>query len=68
VADGKLVPILRAYEPESIPVNLLHIERRGKSGKIRSFVEFVTETLRGNANLQCADGQCAPDQVSEAGS
>ncbi len=73
VASGNLVPILRAYEPESIPVNLLHIERRGKSGKIRSFVEFVTETLRENANLQCADGltsegQCTPEGVGSTGS
>jgi DNA-binding transcriptional LysR family regulator len=52
VSAGSLVPILRDYEPESIPVNLLHLERRGSSGKIRSFVEFVTETLRENAYLQ----------------
>jgi DNA-binding transcriptional LysR family regulator len=52
VSAGSLVPILRNYEPESIPVNLLHLERRGSSGKIRSFVEFVTEKLRGNAYLQ----------------
>lgn len=56
VASGKLVPILSAYEPGSTPVNLLHVERRGTSGKIRSFVEFVTETLRNNADLQCASG------------
>jgi DNA-binding transcriptional LysR family regulator len=70
VESGSLVPILRAYEPESMPVNLLHIERRGKSGKIRSFMEFVTETLRQNAHLQCGDGmtstgECAPDPVSD---
>jgi DNA-binding transcriptional LysR family regulator len=56
VASGILVPILRAYEPESTPVNLLHIERRGSSGKIRSFVEFVTETLRKNAHLHFGEG------------
>jgi DNA-binding transcriptional LysR family regulator len=52
VLDGSLVPILTAFEPESIPVNLLHVERRGASGKIRAFVEFVTETLRKNVHLQ----------------
>lgn len=56
VAAGKLVPILRAYEPESTPVNLLHVERRGTSGKIRSFMEFVTETLRKNTHLQYENG------------
>ncbi|WP_158905841.1 LysR family transcriptional regulator [Burkholderia sp. L27(2015)] len=52
VLSGSLVPILTAFEPESIPVNLLHVERRGASGKIRAFVEFVTETLRNNVHLQ----------------
>ncbi|HKR44562.1 MAG TPA: LysR family transcriptional regulator [Paraburkholderia sp.] len=67
VSSGNLVPILRAYEPESVPVSLLHVERRGTSGKIRSFVEFVTETLRNNTYLQCAsglttEGECTPGQ------
>ena len=65
VSAGNLLPILRAYEPESTPVNLLHVERRSTSGKIRSFVEFVTDTLRSNPQLQCAggltpDGHCKP--------
>jgi DNA-binding transcriptional LysR family regulator len=55
VLNGSLQPVLGAFEPESIPVNLLHVERRGASIKIRSFVEFVTETLRRNAQLQFAD-------------
>jgi DNA-binding transcriptional LysR family regulator len=55
VADGKLQPILRSFEPESIPVSLLHIERRSASGKIRAFVELVTQTLRKNAYLQGVD-------------
>ena len=52
---GSLQRILPAFEPESIPVNLLHIERKGSSMKIRSFVEFVTETLRRNVHLQFID-------------
>jgi DNA-binding transcriptional LysR family regulator len=52
VLNGTLLPILTAFEPESTPVNLLHVERRGASGKIRAFVEFVTETLRRNVHLQ----------------
>ncbi|WP_321923909.1 LysR family transcriptional regulator [Paraburkholderia guartelaensis] len=69
VSSGNLVPILRAYEPESTPVNLLHVERRGTSGKIRSFVEFVTETLRTNPHLQCesgvtTEGECTRRQGS----
>jgi DNA-binding transcriptional LysR family regulator len=55
VFDGRLRPVLTAFEPESTPVNLLHVERRGTSGKIRAFVEFVTETLRSNPHLQCEE-------------
>jgi DNA-binding transcriptional LysR family regulator len=55
VLNGTLLPVLTAFEPESTPVNLLHIERRGASGKIRAFVEFVTETLRRNVHLQYVD-------------
>ncbi|NYH25916.1 LysR family transcriptional regulator [Paraburkholderia bryophila] len=55
VENGKLQPILTAFEPESTPVNLLHVERRSTSGKIRAFVEFATETLRNNAHLQGVD-------------
>ncbi|RQR40229.1 LysR family transcriptional regulator [Burkholderia sp. Bp9143] len=55
VLDGRLQPVLTDFEPEPIPVNLLHVERRGASGKVRAFVDFVTETLRNNAQLQGVD-------------
>jgi DNA-binding transcriptional LysR family regulator len=55
VDDGRLQVILSSFEPESVPVSLLHVERRSTSGKIRAFVEFVTETLRKNAHLQGMD-------------
>lgn len=64
VLNGSLLPVLTAFEPESIPVNLLHVERRGASGKIRAFVEFVTETLRANAQLQYADSGVTATQSS----
>ncbi|MDR5782886.1 LysR family transcriptional regulator [Caballeronia sp. LZ065] len=53
VLDHALTPILSAFEPDPVPVSLLHVERRGGSGKIRAFLEFVTDALRGNAHLQC---------------
>ena len=52
VETGRLVPVLSPFEPESTPVNLLHVERRSTSGKIRAFAEFVTEALRKNPHLQ----------------
>ena len=57
VLDGSIQPILTAYEPEPMPVSLLHVERRGASGKIRAFVDFVTDTLRRHAQLQHVDGK-----------
>jgi DNA-binding transcriptional LysR family regulator len=56
VLDGSLQPILTVYEPGSMPVNLLYAQRRGESGKIRAFIDFVTETLRQDAYLQGAPG------------
>lgn len=53
VLGQTLAPILTAFESDPVPVSLLHVERRGASGKIRAFLEFVTEALRGNAHLQC---------------
>ncbi|MGT2476739.1 LysR substrate-binding domain-containing protein [Paraburkholderia terrae] len=64
VLSGSLQRILAAFEPESIPVNLLHVERKGTSMKIRSFVEFVTETLRRNVHLQFVD---APKTMKAGG-
>ncbi|MFC0401819.1 LysR family transcriptional regulator [Paraburkholderia rhizosphaerae] len=61
VIEGTLQPVLTAFEPESTPVNLLHVERRGASGKVRTFVEFVTDALRKNVHLQFADNAAAVD-------
>ncbi|MGY6255378.1 LysR family transcriptional regulator [Paraburkholderia caledonica] len=55
VLDGKLRSLLTTFEPEAVPVNLLHIERRGASGKVRAFVDFVTDSLRSNPHLQDED-------------
>jgi hypothetical protein len=43
-----------------VPVSVLHVERRGASGKVRAFLEFVTETLRKNAQLRCGHREKAP--------
>jgi DNA-binding transcriptional LysR family regulator len=64
VLEGSLLPVLTAFEPDSTPVSLLHVERRGASGKIRTFVEFVTETLRKNVHLQYVDHTAAIDATA----
>ena len=46
VADGHLVLVLRAYEPEPIPVNLLYTDPKRLPLKTRSFVDFAAPRLR----------------------
>jgi DNA-binding transcriptional LysR family regulator len=53
VLRRRLKPILTAFETDPLPVSVLHVERRGASGKVRAFLEFVTETLRKNMQLRC---------------
>lgn len=47
---GKLVRVLRAYEPPPLPVNLLYAGRGLLPQKLRAFMDFVTPRLR--ARLQ----------------
>jgi DNA-binding transcriptional LysR family regulator len=49
LADGRLVGILTDYEEEPLPINVVHREGRQVSAKVRSFVDFAAERLRGNA-------------------
>jgi DNA-binding transcriptional LysR family regulator len=60
VLGRRLRPVLTPFESDPVPVNVLLVERRGESGKIRAFLEFVTETLRKDAQLRCADTEKAP--------
>lgn len=46
VAEGSLRLILRDFEPEPIPVNLLHREDRLPQAKVRSFIAFAAPRLR----------------------
>ena len=46
VAAGSLRLILRDFEPEPIPVNLLHREDRLPQAKVRSFIAFAAPRLR----------------------
>jgi len=46
--DGSLIRILRDYEPEPLPVNIVHLEGRRASAKIRSFIDLASERLRSN--------------------
>jgi DNA-binding transcriptional LysR family regulator len=49
--DGRLVPLLEAFEGPALPVHVLHQEGRRVSAKVRAFVDFVAKHLRQDAAL-----------------
>lgn len=51
LAQGRLKILLSDFEPEIVPVHILHREGRYSSAKIRSFIDFMAERLRGNQSL-----------------
>lgn len=46
VEEGKLKLVLREFEPEPVPVSLLHTGQAPMPGKVRSFLDFALPRLR----------------------
>jgi hypothetical protein len=46
LAKGSLRLILEAYEPEALPVHILHREDRLPQAKVQSFIAFAAPRLR----------------------
>jgi hypothetical protein len=46
IADGSLRLILEKFEPEEMPVHILHREDRLPQAKVESFVTFAVPRLR----------------------
>ncbi|MEL6208846.1 MAG: LysR family transcriptional regulator [Pseudomonadota bacterium] len=42
-----VTPILNEFEPETLPIHLVHIEGRRAPAKVRTFIDFAKERLRG---------------------
>jgi DNA-binding transcriptional LysR family regulator len=57
VGEGRLKTVLRDYEQEPVPIHIVHAEGRAASGRVRAFVDFVSERLRADPVL--VDPQCA---------
>lgn len=51
LADGSLVSVLDAFEPEALPVHLVYREGRQASARVRSFVDYAVARLRSEAAL-----------------
>ncbi|NKW78928.1 LysR family transcriptional regulator, partial [Rhodobacteraceae bacterium R_SAG7] len=52
VAEGHLTCLLEDYEPESMPIHLVHTEGRRAPAKVRSFIDFARDRLRADPVLQ----------------
>ncbi len=46
VAGGRLVPVLRGYAPDPVPVHLVHARQAIQPLKQRAFMDFVTPRLK----------------------
>jgi DNA-binding transcriptional LysR family regulator len=51
IAQGRLQRVLQAYEPPPIPVQLVYPEGRKAAAKVRAFVDFAAQQLRGHPAL-----------------
>ena len=49
ITSGKLKIILTDFEPEPMPIHVIHREGRYASAKVRSFVDMIVANLRANA-------------------
>jgi DNA-binding transcriptional LysR family regulator len=52
VKAGRLRIILREFEPEPIPIHVIHREGRRAAARVRAFVDFVVAELRGHPLLK----------------
>jgi len=46
--DGRLQIVLEDFEQPPLPVHIVHPEGRNASAKVRAFIDFARERLRGN--------------------
>ena len=49
--SGELQTVLSEYESAPLPIHIVHRQGRTGSAKIRSFVDFMAEALRGHSAL-----------------
>lgn len=52
IEAGNLVTVLADFEPEAMPIHVIHPEGRAASAKVRAFVDLARERIRENPHLQ----------------
>jgi DNA-binding transcriptional LysR family regulator len=50
VREGKLVRLLREWDPPGPPISVVYPSRRYVSTRVRAFLEFVRQTLRASGS------------------
>jgi DNA-binding transcriptional LysR family regulator len=56
VRAGRLAIVLAEFEPEPLPVHLVHLAGRMAPAKLRAFIDFAVERLRAEPVLNSARG------------
>jgi len=51
LGSGGLQTVLSEFEPEPLPIHIVHPEGRAASAKVRVFVDMASETIRANPHL-----------------
>lgn len=51
LASGKLQTVLASWEPDPLPIHILHREGRHAAAKVRTFVDLMAEHIRSNLAL-----------------
>lgn len=51
IRKGKLKRILKNFEPDTLPVSIVHLEGRQANAKIRAFIELAVQRLRENPSI-----------------
>ena len=51
VQAGRLRVVMADHEPAPIPVQVVYVDGRKAAAKVKAFVEFAVESLRGQAVL-----------------
>jgi len=51
IENGSLEVVLRDYEPEPIPIHIVHPEGRHAPAKVRAFIDLAVDRLRADKRI-----------------
>ena len=56
IAAGRLTRILQSFEPEPLPVHVVHLEGRAAPRRTRAFIDHLVDALRNQPTLKQTEG------------